>query len=333
MTVAITDPIAEDVAGSTTSRRQCIACRRVEWEPLLETYDRFHGRRIPYRLIRCAHCGLVWIDNAPSPEEIASHYGPAYDLFIRTATENRAAKHWERALAGVRRYKTGGSILDVGCGAGSFLGCQRGPSWQLHGLEMSEESARKARETTGAEVLCGELLSASFPPETFDVITCFHVLEHLHAPERGLHRMLDWLKPGGILCAHVPNIANPEARLCGSYWYALESPRHLYLFSVPSLAVLAISQGFEIVEIQTAKASFLEYSMQYVLDDLLLSMKIRRPALAVKGRPSLPWRAVRKAIRVIVFRSLSTWIGRDGEGQVIEAIFRKPTPGLEPRHG
>jgi SAM-dependent methyltransferase len=272
------------------------------------------------------------MDNAPPPEEIASHYGPAYDAFIRKATEKRPGEHWERALGTLRKYKSGGSILDVGCGAGSFLGCLRGPSWQLHGLEMSEESARITRAATGAEVLRGELLSASFPPDTFDVITCFHVLEHLDAPECALHRMFSWLKPGGILCAHVPNIANPEARLCGSYWYALESPRHLYLFSVPSLAVLANSQGFEIVEMQTAKISFLEYSLQYVLDDLLLKMNIRRPALAIKAPPRLAWRVLRKAFRLMVFRPVSACIGMAGEGQVIEAIFSKPGPGLEPRH-
>ena len=75
--------------------------------------------------------------------------------------------------------------------------------------------------------------------ESFDVITCFDVLEHLYEPRRVMAKVGEWLKPGGIFYVLVPNVDAAEARVFGSYWHGLELPRHLFHYSPASLKFLA----------------------------------------------------------------------------------------------
>src|ERR1035438_10453930 len=82
------------------------------------------------------------------------------------------------------------------------------------------------------ELACSVAHSAA---ESFDVITCFDVLEHLYEPRKVMARVGEWLKPGGIFYVLVPNVDSAEARAFGSYWHGLELPRHLFHYSPASL--------------------------------------------------------------------------------------------------
>ncbi len=77
---------------------------------------------------------------------------------------------------------------------------------------MEESTAERARATTGADVFVGDVVAAPFLRESFDVITCFDVLEHVYSPREFLAKVLEWLKPGGIFYAMMPNIDSWEAR-------------------------------------------------------------------------------------------------------------------------
>ena len=90
---------------------------------------------------------------------------------------------------------------------------------------MSAECAKTAEARSGAQVFVGNILDAPFPPESFDVITCFDVLEHLYEPRRVMARVSEWLKPGGMFYVLVPNVDSAEARVFGSYWHGLELPQ------------------------------------------------------------------------------------------------------------
>jgi 2-polyprenyl-3-methyl-5-hydroxy-6-metoxy-1,4-benzoquinol methylase len=323
MSQAITSAtVATDLTPLLCSR--CIACGSEESKRYLKAPDRFNSQTKLYSLVRCSGCSLTWLENPPSPAEMGDHYGPNYDAFIRKATENRAGQHWQGALATVRKYKECGTLLDLGCGAGSFLNALKGPSWTLYGIEMSAESAERAHSRTGATVFTGDILSATFPDQTFDVITCFQVFEHLYSPTDVMARVWKWLKRGGIVCIKVPNIEAAEARLFRSYWYPLELPRHLYHFSPTSLRHIGQSLRFEEVEISTTRVSFIEYSTRYIFDDLLGKAGILRPALAIAPPPSLVWRAFRKGLRLTALPIAAAAISLAESGEIIEAVFRKP---------
>jgi 2-polyprenyl-3-methyl-5-hydroxy-6-metoxy-1,4-benzoquinol methylase len=307
----------------------CLLCGRADAQPFLQAPDRFHGRKTFYALCRCPNCSLVWLKDVPRPEEMEQHYGAKYDRFISVAGDSSPAK-WRERLKTIKRYRTGGALLDLGCSSGAFLGSLEPENWMLYGIEMSEAVARKAEARTGARVFVGDILNAPFSSETLDVITCFDVLEHVYNPHQVMSRVFEWLKPGGVFYVLVPNIDSGEARAFKSYWYGLELPRHLSHFCPESLRHLAKSVGLEELSVETGRNSALEYSLRYVNTEILRRVGIRRVPLAEAGAPSIAWKAARKLLRWSIYRAIYYTTSLVGAGESIHAVFQKP---LRPRNG
>jgi SAM-dependent methyltransferase len=188
---------------------------------------------------------------------------------------------------------------------------------------MSADNARRAEARSGAHVFVGDIPDAPFPPESFDVITCFDVLEHLYEPRRVMARVGEWLKPGGIFYVQVPNIDSAEARVFGTYWHGLELPRHLFHYSPASLKFLVESARLREVSLETQRNPAVGTSLRYVWDDVFRAMGIRQTPVAYRGAANLPWRAARKLVRMTVLRGLLAMAPLVGGGESIHAIFRK----------
>jgi len=300
----------------------CPACGSPDATNLLSAPDRYHGRRHFFHLVKCRSCELVWTGNAPGPDEIGKHYGPLYDRAIAKAGEGDHNR-WRDRMRTLAHYKKGGAILDIGCSSGSFLSALQGKRWDLYGIEMSEEPAARARELCSAKIFVGDILDADFPPASFDVITCFHVFEHMYQPKAVLEKVSEWLKPGGIFYMLVPNIDSAGARIFGSYWYPLELPRHLFHFSPQSLRYLAKSAQLEVESLTTHREVYIEQSWHYVMEDFAGKIGIPGRCLAEMPSPSLPFRVVRKAFRLTVLPVLTGLASLVGDGESIHAVFRK----------
>lgn len=306
----------------------CPVCGRTGAREWLRAPDRLHGRKEMYTLARCPGCSLVWLSLPPAPEEMHRHYTDAYDQLISAAGQN-SPHRWRNRKKTLSQYKQSGALLDLGCSSGSFLQSLPSDSWKLFGIEMSADSARTAEACTGAKVFVGEILDASFPRESFDVITCFDVLEHLYEPQRVMARVSEWLKPGGVFYVLVPNIDSAEERVFRSYWHGLELPRHLFHYSPASLKFLAESAGLTEVSLETRRNPAVGTSMRYVCDDLLGAVGIRRTPVVYQREASLPWRAARKLVRMTVLRFLLALAPLAGGGESIHAIFQKKESGPE----
>jgi len=314
-----------DVAPAEDGARCCPLCESTNIAAYLRAPDRFHLRKQVYQLIRCDFCSLVWQDSPPRPEEMSNHYGTDYHRVVVESVEVDLLKRWRHPRQRVLEMCKGGALLDIGCSSGGFLRTMKTEDWVLHGIEISPNEAKMAAESTGAQVFVGDILDAPFAPQTFDVITALHAMEHVYHPQQVFRKVWQWLKPGGILYLQVPNIEGLEAHIFGSYWFGLEMPRHLSHFSPKSMRLLASSTNFEEVLVATLPDCYVEKSLRYVLDDALIKAGIERTPLAsANGSPSIPWRVVRKSFRLSVllpFRRLAAGLGR---GPAIEAAFRRP---------
>jgi 2-polyprenyl-3-methyl-5-hydroxy-6-metoxy-1,4-benzoquinol methylase len=310
------------VADEALAVLGCPVCHKGSAKEVLRAPDRFHGGAKLYRLCRCSSCSLVWLDNPPRPEEIGKHYGIDYDRSVAAAGDS--PERWKGRVEEIAQYKSGGCLLDLGCSSGGFLKAMKNPSWRLHGIEMSHAVASKAESVAGAQVFVGDILDAPYAQATFDVITCFHVFEHVYDPSAVLRRVAEWLKPGGIFYVMVPNIDSAGCRIFGSYWYALELPRHLYHFSPKSLGFIANSAGLVQVSLTANREVFAENSVRYLLDAMLLKAGILRTPLARTKAPGVPFRLIRKAFRLAVLPVLNGMARFAGDGESIHAVFRKP---------
>jgi len=300
----------------------CPVCGQFGAREWLRAPDRFHGKQEKYLLMRCAGCSLVWLSNPPRPGDMHLHYTDAYHKQISAAGTN-SPERWQRRQQTLVEYKRSGALLDLGCSSGSFLAYLRSAAWKLYGIEMSAEGARTAEATSGAHVFVGDVLKAPFSPESFDVITCFDVLEHLYEPREVMARVSNWLKPGGIFYILVPNVDSAEGRIFRSYWHGLELPRHLFHYSPASLKFLAESVGLRLASLETRRNPAVGTSLRYVFDDIYRAAGIRRTPVAYLAEASLPWRAVRKLVRMTVLRLVLAMAPLAGEGESIHAVFSK----------
>jgi 2-polyprenyl-3-methyl-5-hydroxy-6-metoxy-1,4-benzoquinol methylase len=324
--VSVSEPkIADHEDGSkskTQGVEQCPVCERVGAQEWMRAPDRLHGRQEKYALARCRACSLVWLTNPPKPSEMHLHYTDAYHTMISAVGQN-SPHRWRARKAALAPHKQTGALLDLGCSSGSFLESLQGEAWKLHGVEMSPECAKIAEARSGAQVFVGDILEAPFRRESFDVITCFDVLEHLYEPRRVVAKVGEWLKPGGIFYVLVPNVNCAEARVFGSYWHGLELPRHLFHYTPASLKVLARSAGLREVSLETHQNPAVGTSLRYIGDDVFGAVGIRRTPVAYRGEASLPWRAARKLARMTILRALLTMSHLAGGGGSIHAIFQK----------
>jgi len=282
-------------------------------------------------LVRCPACQVVWLSGPPKPAEMSRHYTDAYHKLISASGED-SSERWRDRKATLDLYKQSGSLLDLGCSSGAFLQSLPKDSWRLCGIEMSADCARTAEAKSGARVFVGNIIDAPFPTESFDVVTCFDVLEHLYEPRQVMTKVAGWLKPGGIFYVLVPNVDSAEARVFGSYWHGLEMPRHLLHFSPQSLKFLAKSAGLREVSLETRRNPAVGTSLRYVWDDFFRVLGIQKTPVAYRGQVSLPWRAARKVVRMTALRFLLALAPLVGGGESIHAVFRKEEPGVGVGH-
>jgi SAM-dependent methyltransferase len=254
---------------------------------------------------------------------MAFHYDEDYHKAIMAGGEMSASNRWRRQRQAISRYKKAGTILDIGCSSGGFLGTMKDEPWRLYGIEMEALTAEKARAATGADIFVGDALDAPFPAESFDVITCSDVLEHVYQPRQFLAKVLEWLKPGGIFYAGLPNIDSWEARTLGTYWYGLELPRHLYHFSPRSLRYVMTSLGFEEISIATPPISYLERSASYLRSGAAQKLGISTVPMSKEVPRSIPSRAIRKAMRLGLIGPFSQLASLAGAGASMEVIFAR----------
>ncbi|MFH0764967.1 MAG: class I SAM-dependent methyltransferase [Calditrichota bacterium] len=217
-------------------------------EPLLENY----------RLVRCASCSLVYLNPRPSFGPKDDFYREeGYDPFLSMRKKLRFSDrvytrarrwtlNWKRRL--IQRWMPAGArILDVGCGTGEFLNALK-QDYQVQGIEPESQAAEWARREFGLLVSTGTLLKAGLADGSFDMITLWHVLEHVPEPLAELAELHRLLTPTGRLLLALPNIGSVDARTYRRHWVALDAPRHIWHFQPSHIKLLAARGGFRLLD-------------------------------------------------------------------------------------
>ncbi|WP_412559593.1 class I SAM-dependent methyltransferase [Winogradskyella sp. MIT101101] len=140
------------------------------------------------------------------------------------------------------------TLLDIGCGTGDFLETAQNDGWQITGIEPNKNARQIANSKTNNSVFEIDHL-ADLEQNTFDVITLWHVLEHL--PNLDMHAKLfkRLLKPNGRLVIAVPNFKSYDAKHYQNFWAAYDVPRHLWHFSKTSISKMFQPQNLKVVKI------------------------------------------------------------------------------------
>ena len=144
----------------------------------------------------------------------------------------------------IPRSRKHGKLLDVGAGNGAYLLRVRSGGWTVVGVEPDEAAVDVACRAS-LNVRQGGIECVSEAPESFDVITMNHVIEHVHDPRRVLKHAFTLLKPDGVLHIETPNVSSYGHHRFGRHWRGLEPPRHLVLFNWDSLEMLLTDVGFK----------------------------------------------------------------------------------------
>jgi 2-polyprenyl-3-methyl-5-hydroxy-6-metoxy-1,4-benzoquinol methylase len=157
----------------------------------------------------------------------------------------------------VSQSAKGRKILDFGCGTGEFLTSLK-DKWNIYGVEPSAIARKKATEQTQ------KIIAENLPEKTerdFDIVTLWHVIEHVPDLNETIAQLVNKLKNNGVLLLAVPNYEAPDALKYGSDWAGYDVPRHLWHFSKKSMSTLLEKHNLKLVEIKGMKLDAYYVSM------------------------------------------------------------------------
>lgn len=152
---------------------------------------------------------------------------------------------------GFPHYVPNGKALDIGCGYGLFLHYLKLLGWDVLGIDNSPQAAKTAKKLFSINVITGELEKIDLKETNFNFINLSHIIEHVQSPTKFLTKVKEHLANDGLAYIETPNIDSFAFDHCRQYWYPLETPRHLWLFSPKTLTELINKCGLAVQSLKT----------------------------------------------------------------------------------
>lgn len=198
---------------------------------------------------------LQLLKTTPQPKNLSRYY--ASENYIshtdRRKTFLEKVYGWVKSISLKQKigllekyHGPAGTLLDVGAGTGDFLAKAQQKGWRVSGIEP-EERARKLAKTKEVSL---HTSWDGIQETSWDVITLWHVLEHLPDLETQIKQLATHIRPGGTLVVAVPNFKSYDAKYYKQYWAAYDTPRHIWHFSKISISKLFVAHGFQLVKIK-----------------------------------------------------------------------------------
>jgi 2-polyprenyl-3-methyl-5-hydroxy-6-metoxy-1,4-benzoquinol methylase len=237
----------------------CPACFSSHTSPLFPIRDHSVSQE-SFEIWECADCSLRFTHPVPSLDKIGGYYrsgdyishkedAPGLINKIYRAVRKRTLRSKRKLVESLVKEDTGRNLLDIGAGTGAFAAEMKKNGWNVTALEPDENARKAARELYGLRLRPAEELFTLLPLH-FNVITLWHVLEHVHDLHGYLDSMKKLLAPGGVIMVAVPNYTSKDAAIYREYWAAYDVPRHLYHFSPGSMKRLMEKHGMRVREMK-----------------------------------------------------------------------------------
>jgi 2-polyprenyl-3-methyl-5-hydroxy-6-metoxy-1,4-benzoquinol methylase len=232
----------------------CPVCGNRQFNFLLKATD-FTTTGEQFNITQCANCGLIGTNPRPTRATIGKYYESASyishtdgsasvtDRIYRTVRRYSA----KSKLDLIRRYHFPGTLMDYGCGTGFFLEAALKQGWHCSGIEPSVDARKRVAPQIDVHPNLQTVKSK------FDVITLWHVLEHVHDPNETLQALIQRLSPGGTLFIAVPNPQSYDAKHYKEYWAGYDVPRHLWHFTKESMIQLLKHHSLNIQQVVPMK--------------------------------------------------------------------------------
>ena len=232
----------------------CPVCSSVNINPLLTVKD-FSVSSEDFVVWQCADCTLRFTQDVPDEDSIGPYYASA-DYISHSNTGKglinglyqrvRKLTLQQKAKLITAYTKAKGSVLDVGAGVGAFLSVMKEAGWNITGIEPDEVARGNAEKLFGLTLQTPSTLY-QMQAESYDAITLWHVLEHVHDLHKYVEQLKILLANNGKLFVAVPNYTSADAAAYRNYWAAYDVPRHLYHFTPKAIEKLMTLHGLKIV--------------------------------------------------------------------------------------
>lgn len=234
---------------------KCEICGSIDLSCFLECRDHFLTKE-NFKLYKCNECCFVFLNPQPEKEKLELYYdSPDYISHSGTGKGiiNKIYKRvkkitLQKKLKIVSRHSSGKKILDIGCGSGELMNIFNENNWQTMGVEPNERVRNYAIKEYGLKIV-DEKEIEKIQDRSFDVISLWHVLEHVPELQKRMNELKRIIKANGTLFIAVPHCNSYDAVYYKEYWAAYDVPRHLWHFTPSTLEVLCNKYGFSVVNI------------------------------------------------------------------------------------
>lgn len=253
-----------------------------------------------FHICECLNCGLLYTMPRPDKDKIGAYYKSEAYYSHQENKKGFIPKVYERVKSINLKHKyrlatsgmQPGKLLDIGCGVGDFLHTAEMHGWECIGVEPSEDAKAIAQKRMKGKIITSEELE-SFPDGAFDVITMWHVLEHVDDLKWQVAQLQRLVKPFGRVVIALPNYKSYDGQFYKEHWAAYDVPRHLNHFNRITLSKIFKTSGLEIVKMDELKwdAYYISYlSEQYRHHSLPLVRGLYRGFISnCKARRSGEW--------------------------------------------
>lgn len=236
----------------------CPCCTSKDLIRVLSAKDHAISHEV-FDIWHCNACSGRFTQAVPGKDEIGKYY-QSENYISHSDTKKgfiNSVYHYvrKRTLSGkkklVNKYTrlSQGNILDVGAGTGAFLDTMSLSGWRVTGVEPDLSARQKAKALYELKLQPAEDLF-TLPPQSFDAITMWHVLEHVHDLHHYMAQLKKLLMPRGVLFIAVPNYTGYDAKVYKEFWAGYDVPRHLYHFSPTAITQLLLQHGMQLKDIK-----------------------------------------------------------------------------------